>query len=225
MTTPTALASLLTALLVACGESHVPQTAQPAAPSGATEPRVSDHVDAPSGQPQPGLPVEEVADRFVEAVSPSFGATRRGVDEPYPLSPDGPLARQVEAWSFVEHEVAPSSSGVRLRFSLRIFEFGSIDEASDALAGLAATAHGSMLLKSPLLAVQTGPDVVRLDGACSFSRAPWVEVQDALMEALPPGDVPAGALEIVCGGTVVRTPGSGPPGGGRQHPADGGVRE
>ncbi len=229
MTVPMAAALVVAALLVACGGGSAPlpvppggTTPDPAAGRGSLRPAGPD-----SETEQTPVSGDEVVRRFVEAVSPTFGATGRGVDEPYPLSPDGPLPRRIEAWSFVAGESEPSDPGVRLRYSLRVFEFGSIDEASDALAGLAATADGSMLLKSPLLAVRVGSSVLRLDGACSFSRERWVEVQDALIRTLPPGGaMPDEVLEILCGGSVVRTPGSGPPGGGRrEEPPGHGVDE
>ena len=165
----------------------------------------------------PETPADDVVGRFVASLPPGFHAARRTADEPYPLSPDGPLPRRIEAWSCVARDQDPTASGARLRFSLRVFEYASAGEATSALMGLSATAEGSVLLKAPLLAVQLGSSVLRLDGACNFSRERWVEVQDALIRALPPDGAASGALEIQCGGSVVRTPASGSPGGGRRR--------
>jgi hypothetical protein len=218
--TPTARTTLAlggVALLAACG--------QPSAPSPAPH-REPTPVPA-AGSVQAGVPDDDVVDRFIVSVAPAFQATRRGEDEIYPLSPHGPLPRRVEAWSFVDLDAAPPSSGVRLRFSLRTFEYASAGEATNALVELSAAADDSMLLKAPLLAVRLGSSVLRLDGACSFSRDRWVEVQDALIAALPSGEAtPDDALEILCGGAAVRAPASGPTRGeGRQDPARHGVEE
>jgi hypothetical protein len=212
----TTLAMGVAALLAACGPGLAPSPAPHREPTP---------VPA-AGSAQAGVPDDEVVDRFVASVASGFQATRRFEDEPYPLSPDGPLPRRIEAWSFVAGDPAPTASGVRLRFSFRTFEYASAGEATNALTDLSATAEGSMLLKAPLLAVRLGSNVVRLDGACSFSRERWVEIQDALIRALPSDGAAGGALEIRCGGAVVRTPKSGSPrGGGRQDPAGDGVEE
>jgi hypothetical protein len=212
----TTLAMGVAALLAACGPGLAPSPAPHREPTP---------VPA-AGSAQAGVPDDEVVDRFVASVAPEFQATRRFEDEPYPLSPDGQLPRRIEAWSFVAGDPAPTASGVRLRFSFRTFEYASAGEATSALMGLSATAEGSVLLKAPLLAVQIGSSVLRLDGACNFSRERWVEVQDALIRALPPDGAASGALEIRCGGSVVRTPASGSPGGGRgEDPPGHGVEE
>lgn len=222
--------TVVAALVVGCGDGPAPVPVPPAAavPSPVVERGATPGID-PSSQPAAPESLDDgIAGRFVEAVSGSFRATLRAADEPYPLSAGGAVPVRIRAWSFVEHGAPPPESGVRLRFSLRVFEFGSVGAAADALADLAAAAAGTDLLKAPLLAVRSGSSVVRLDGACTFSRERWMEIQDTLLRALPQTSraTSTGALEVQCGGSVVRAPESPSPGDEvRQDATEDGVEQ